>query len=163
MSLCEGFVFAWFGPPYTPFTRIGMPRTILLAEDHEDNRFALLTVLQREGYAALGARNGREAVQMAAEHRPDMIVMDLAMPVLDGRGAVKELKSDARTRDIPVVALTAMSLTVSFDDLEAEGFAGLLTKPCMPPRLIAEVRRQIGPPEGPGAESGGLAQAGSPR
>ncbi len=141
-----------------------MPRTILLAEDHEDNRFALLTVLQREGYAALGARNGKEAVEMAAQHRPDMIVMDLSMPVMDGRAAVRVLKADPRTRSIPVVALTAMSLTVSSEELEREGFAGLLTKPCMPPRLLAEVRLRIGPPEGPGAQSGGgLAQAGSPR
>ena len=136
-----------------------MPRTILLAEDHEDNRFALLTVLQREGYAALGARNGKEAVEMAAEHCPDMIVMDLAMPVMDGREAVKVLKGDPRTRGIPVVALTAMSLTVSSEELVAEGFAGLLTKPCMPPRLLAEVRRHVGPPEGPEAASEGLAEA----
>jgi CheY-like chemotaxis protein len=134
-----------------------MPRTILLAEDHEDNRFALLTVLQREGYAALGARNGREAVELAFEHSPDLIVMDLAMPVMDGREALRALKADARTRDIPVVALTAMSLTVSGEELEAEGFAALLTKPCMPPHLIAEVRRRIGPPE---AED--LAEAGAP-
>ncbi len=134
-----------------------MPRTILLAEDHEDNRFALLTVLQREGYAALGARNGREAVELAFEHSPDLIVMDLAMPVMDGREALRALKADARTRDIPVVALTAMSLTVSGEELEAEGFAALLTKPCMPPHLIAEVRRRIGPPE---AED--LAAAGAP-
>jgi len=134
-----------------------MPRTILLAEDHEDNRFALLTVLQREGYAALGARNGREAVDLAFEHSPDLIVMDLAMPVMDGREALRALKDDARTRHIPVVALTAMSLTVSSDELEAEGFAALLTKPCMPPHLIREVRRRIGPPE---AED--LAGAGAP-
>ncbi|HLL82872.1 MAG TPA: response regulator [Longimicrobium sp.] len=134
-----------------------MPRTILLAEDHEDNRFALLTVLQREGYAALGARNGREAVELAFEHSPDLIVMDLAMPVMDGREALRALKADARTRDIPVVALTAMSLTVSGEELEAEGFAALLTKPCMPPHLIGEVRRRIGPPE---AED--LAEAGAP-
>ena len=124
-----------------------MPRTILLAEDHDDNRFALLAVLQRDGYAVLGARDGREAVQLAAEHLPDLIVMDLAMPVMDGREALRALKSDARTSTIPVVALTAMSLTVSADELEEEGFAALLTKPCMPPHLLAEVRRRIGPPE----------------
>ncbi|HEX8432583.1 MAG TPA: response regulator, partial [Longimicrobium sp.] len=62
-----------------------MPRTILLAEDHEDNRTALLTVLQREGYTTVGARNGREAVEMARELLPDLVVMDLAMPEMDGR------------------------------------------------------------------------------
>jgi len=129
-----------------------MPRTILLAEDHDDNRFALLTVLQRDGYAVLGARDGREAVELASEHLPDLIVMDLAMPVMDGREALRALKGDERTRGIPVVALTAMSLTVSAEELEAEGFAALLTKPCMPPHLLAEVRRRIGPPEGTEAE-----------
>ena len=124
-----------------------MPRTILLAEDHDDNRFALLAVLQRDGYAVLGARDGREAVEMAAEHLPDLIVMDLAMPVMDGREALRALKGNARTSTIPVVALTAMSLTVNADELVAEGFAALLTKPCMPPHLLAEVRRRIGPPE----------------
>lgn len=136
-----------------------MPRTILLAEDHDDNRFALLAVLQRDGYTVLGARNGREAVDLATEHLPDLVVMDLAMPVMDGREALRALKSDPRTRPIPVVALTAMSLTVSADELETEGFAALLTKPCMPPHLLAEVRRRIGPPEDAGAE--GLAQSGS--
>ena len=135
-----------------------MPRTILLAEDHDDNRFALLTVLQRDGYAVLGARDGREAVELASEHLPDLIVMDLAMPVMDGREALKALRADPRTRGIPVVALTAMSLTVSSEELEAEGFAALLTKPCMPPHLLAEVRRRIGPPEGPRADPEGLAQ-----
>lgn len=130
-----------------PRTRTGMPRTILLAEDHEDNRFALLTVLEREGYATLAAKNGQEAVELAGEHSPDLIVMDLAMPVMDGRAALKALRGDPRTRGIPVVALTAMSLTVSSAELEAEGFAALLTKPCMPPHLLAEVRRRIGPPE----------------
>ena len=134
-----------------------MPRTILLAEDHDDNRFALLAVLQRDGYAVLGARDGREAVEMAAEHLPDLIVMDLAMPVMAGREAFRALQRDPRTRDIPVVALTAMSLTVSSEELVAEGFAALLTKPCMPPHLLAEVRRRIGPPDGPAAGSEGLA------
>ena len=124
-----------------------MPRTILLAEDHEDNRIALLTVLQREGYATVGARNGREAVEMARELLPDLVVMDLAMPEMDGREAVRLLRLDPATRDIPVVALTAMSLSVTREQLQAEGFAGLLSKPCMPPHLVAEVRKRIGPPE----------------
>ena len=124
-----------------------MPRTILLADDHEDNRLALLTVLAREGYLTLGAANGREAVEAAREHLPDLVLMDLAMPVMDGRQAMLRLKEDPRTAHIPVVVLTAMALSVDRDRLVAEGFAELLTKPCMPPHLLQQVRRMIGPPE----------------
>jgi two-component system, cell cycle response regulator DivK len=123
-----------------------MTRTILLADDHEDNRLALLTVLQREGYATLGAANGEQAVQVAREHLPDLILMDLAMPVMDGRTAMQTLKADQRTAHIPVVVLTAMALSVDKDRLVSEGFDGLLIKPCMPPHLVAEVRRVVGPP-----------------
>ena len=123
-----------------------MPRTILLADDHEDNRLALLTVLEREGYRTLGAANGRQAVEVAREHLPDLILMDLAMPVMDGRAAMRELRADERTARIPIVVLTAMALSVDKDRLVAEGFNGLLIKPCMPPHLVAEVRRVVGPP-----------------
>lgn len=124
-----------------------MPRTILLADDHEDNRLALLTVLAREGYRTLGAANGREAVEVAREHLPDLVLMDLAMPVMDGRQAMRLLKDDPRTSRIPVVVLTAMALSVDRDRMVAEGFAELLTKPCMPPHLLTTVRRMIGAPE----------------
>ena len=128
--------------------RAAMPKTILLADDHEDNRSALLTVLERHGYATLGASNGREAVDLVRERRPDLVLMDLAMPVMDGRTAMRTLRDDPDTADVPIVVLTAMALSVDREKLEAEGFDGLLIKPCMPPHLIQEVRRMIGPPEG---------------
>jgi len=122
-----------------------MPRTILLADDHEDNRLALLTVLAREGYRTLGAANGREAVDVAREQLPDLVLMDLAMPVMDGRQAMRMLRDDPRTARIPIIVLTAMALSVDRDRLVAEGFDELLTKPCMPPHLIQQVRKIIGP------------------
>ena len=124
-----------------------MPRTILLAEDHEDNRIALLTVLEHVGYRTLAARNGREAVDLAMQHLPDLVVMDLAMPVMDGKEAMRTLKADPRTAHIPIVVLTAMALSIDREKLEHAGFDGFLTKPCMPPYLLAEVRRFIGPAE----------------
>lgn len=124
-----------------------MPRTILLADDHEDNRIALTAVLERDGYNALEAADGREAVEMVREHMPDLVLMDLAMPVMDGRAAMVELRADPRTRDVPIVLLTAMALSVDRDRIIAEGFDGLLIKPCLPPHLLQEVRRLVGPPE----------------
>ena len=123
-----------------------MPQTILLAEDHEDNRIALLTVLEHAGYRTLAARNGREAVEMARQNMPQLVVMDLAMPVMDGKEAMKTLKADARTSGIPIIVLTAMALSIDRDKLLSEGFDGFLTKPCMPPYLVAEVQRFIGTP-----------------
>ena len=124
-----------------------MSKTVLLADDHEDNRVALQLMLESAGYRTLGARHGQEAVELAIAHAPDLIVMDLAMPVLDGRAATRALKADARTRSIPVVMLTAMALSVDRDGLEQEGFAGVLFKPVLPLNFLADVRSRIGPPD----------------
>jgi two-component system cell cycle response regulator DivK len=123
-----------------------MSKTVLLADDHEDNRVALQLMLETAGYRTLGARHGQEAVELAIAHAPDLIVMDLAMPVLDGRAATRALKADDRTRSIPVVMLTAMALSVDRDGLEKEGFAGVLFKPVLPLNFLADVRSRIGPP-----------------
>ena len=126
-----------------------MAKTVLLADDHEDNRIALQLMLERDGYRTLGARNGREAVDLAVQHRPDLVVMDLAMPVMDGREANRLLKADDRTRHIPVVMLTAMALSIDRERLEEEeGFDGVLIKPVLPPHFLADVRTRIGPAGG---------------
>jgi two-component system cell cycle response regulator DivK len=122
-----------------------MPKTVLLADDHEDNRVALQLMLEQAGYRTLGARDGREAVDMANEHLPDLIVMDLAMPALDGREATRLLKADARTTAIPVVMLTAMALSVDRERLQDDGFEDVLFKPVLPSRFLAFVRECIGP------------------
>ena len=126
-----------------------MPKTILLVDDHEDNRVALLAVLEREGYRTLDAANGRDAVDLVRQHMPDLVLMDLAMPVMDGREAMRVLRDDPRTAGVPIVVLTAMALSVDRDRMIAEGFNGLLIKPCMPPHLLQEVRTLIGPPDEP--------------
>ncbi len=124
-----------------------MPKTVLLADDHEDNRLALQMMLERAGYRTLGAHNGREAVELAVEHLPDLIVMDLAMPVMDGREANFALKADARTRGIPVLMLTAMALSIDRESLAGEGFEGVMIKPILPSALLNDVRTRIGPPD----------------
>lgn len=121
-----------------------MPHTILLAEDHEDNRIALLSLLRHYGYQMIEATNGAEAVALTLEHRPDLVLMDLAMPLMDGREALRRIKADPATTRIPVVVLTAMALSLDREKLRAEGFDGFLTKPCMPPHLLDEVRRCLG-------------------
>jgi CheY-like chemotaxis protein len=123
-----------------------MPKTVLLADDHEDNRFALQMMLERAGYRTLGAHNGQEAVELALEHCPDLVVMDLAMPVMDGREALRLLKADPRTQHIPVVMLTAMALSIDREGLIAEGFDSVMIKPILPSVFLNDVRLRIGPP-----------------
>ena len=123
-----------------------MPKTVLLADDHEDNRSALQMMLERAGYRTIGAHNGQEAVDLAREHCPDLIVMDLAMPVMDGREATRALKADPRTSGIPVVMLTAMALSIDRDSLSGEGFESVMIKPILPSVFLSDVHDRIGPP-----------------
>jgi len=84
-----------------------MPATILIADDHDDNRELLQILLAGAGYEVREARDGSECLAIAREHLPDLIVMDLSMPGLDGWGVFRELKADQRTVEIPCMAVTA--------------------------------------------------------
>ncbi len=86
----------------------GVSATILIAEDHMDSREALRALLEAFGYGVLVATNGREAVDLAFTESPDLILMDIMMPVLDGFEATRQLRDDVRTHAIPIIAVTAM-------------------------------------------------------
>ncbi|HEU0077533.1 MAG TPA: response regulator [Longimicrobiaceae bacterium] len=109
-------------------------------DDVPDNRVILATLLEFHGYAVRRARNGSEAVRMAAMNHPALILMDMEMPVMDGWEAARRLRRDSRTAAVPVVALTAADLRAHFDRLAAGGFCGCLQKP-VPLRRILEVVR----------------------
>ena len=114
-------------------------KTVLIVDDSESICTVLGHVLKTHGYETLSAYDGEEGVRMAREHLPDVILLDIMMPVLDGWGAIKELKSDRATADIPVVALTALRLTE--EQVHAAGFSGYLSKPVTGHRLREEIHR----------------------
>lgn len=123
-------------------------KTVLIVEDNYDNRAIYATLLSTAGYRVLEARNGAEGVGLARGANPDLIVMDLSMPVLDGWGAVAELKADPRTADIPVLALSAhVVLDGDYRRSREAGFVAYLTKPIEPKDVLREIRALIGPPE----------------
>ncbi len=95
-------------------------------------------MLNLHGYETVLANDGGEALRLAREHRPYLILLDVMMPVLDGWGAIRALKSDPETSSIPVVALTALPLAEH--RVHEAGFAGLLTKPVTAHRLREEMR-----------------------
>lgn len=113
--------------------------TIMLVEDNEENRDALSRRLQRRGYAVSLAHDGRHGVQMARRERPDLILMDMNMPELDGWEATRKLKADPATAGIPIIALTAHALSGDRDRALAAGCVDYLTKPIELPLLLAQI------------------------
>jgi len=112
---------------------------ILVIEDNEWSRDMLVRRLERQGFAMVAAADGREAVLAARLHKPDLILMDLDMPVLDGRGAIAALKSDPRTFKIPVIVLTAHASAEYVAEAVAAGCAAYETKPIVLRRLLERI------------------------
>lgn len=106
-----------------------MSKTILVVDDNDMNRQLLTDVLTRHGYTVLPAKNGAEGVAMAIEHAPNLILMDIQMPVMNGLDAGKALRNDPRTKDIRLLALTSYSVLEEKDDFFQTGFDGYLDKP----------------------------------
>lgn len=119
-------------------------RTVLLVEDNEDNRIVYATMLEHFGFEVVEAGNGEDALAMARSGRPDIILMDISIPGIDGWTATERLRADPETRGIPVIAVTAHALPEHRERAKSLGCEGFLTKPCPPRRLLAEVRRVIG-------------------
>ena len=114
-----------------------IPVRVLLVEDHEDTREGYAAYLRLAGLHVDTAGNGLEAVQKTRRLQPDIVVMDLMMPKMDGWDAIRLLKADERTRFIPVIALTAQIVDGGEDArARAAGFDRFCRKPCPPSRLI---------------------------
>jgi two-component system cell cycle response regulator DivK len=119
-------------------------KTVLLVEDNEDNRTVYRTILEHFGYGVIEARNGEDGVNMAREQHPDLILMDISIPLIDGWEATRILKSEPGTSGIPIIALTAHALATDRAKANEVGCDGYLAKPCEPRRVVAEVERFIG-------------------
>jgi CheY-like chemotaxis protein len=120
-----------------------------LAEDDEFSRDMLVRRLERQGFVVVAAADGREAILAARQHRPDLILMDLDMPVLDGRGAIAALKSDPRTFKIPVIVLTAHASAEYVAEAVAAGCQAYETKPIVLRRLLERIAEFLGPVPAP--------------
>jgi CheY-like chemotaxis protein len=112
---------------------------ILLVEDNEMNRDMLSRRLMRKGFEVIVAVDGQQGVDMAKSNAPDLILMDMSLPVLDGWEATKQLKSDDATRSIPVIALTAHAMTGDEDKAKEAGCNDYDTKPVDLPRLLGKI------------------------
>ena len=121
----------------------GQRGTVLLVEDNEDNRVIVDAMLSHAGYRVLVATSGDAGVALARSAEPDVVLMDIALPGMDGWEATRRLKGDPATSRIPVVALTAHAMTHDCERAMALGFDGYLAKPIEPRAVLAEVERIV--------------------
>ena len=115
--------------------------SILLVDDFEDGLDLYHEYLTYRGYRVIVARNGEEAIAQARAHRPDLILMDIRMPVMTGADATRILRSDPSLGCIPIVALTAHAMEDERAEAVAAGFDELIAKPCLPDQLVLAVER----------------------
>jgi two-component system, cell cycle response regulator DivK len=117
-----------------------MSKRILVIEDTEDNRRILRDLLTHAGYQVLEAVNGERGVAAAAEHRPDLILMDVQLPVLDGYEATRRIKADPNLQHIPVIAVTSYALSGDEAKARTAGCDGYIAKPFSPRQILAMAR-----------------------
>jgi|1186.fasta_scaffold49174_2 CheY-like chemotaxis protein len=118
--------------------------TILLVEDNEMNRDMLSRRLERRGYRVVLAMDGQSGVEMAGTEAPDLVLMDMSLPVLDGWEATRRLKADPATAHLPVIALTAHAMSGDRDRAIAAGCDDYDTKPIELPRLLGKIEALLG-------------------
>ncbi|PYN92060.1 MAG: response regulator [Candidatus Rokuibacteriota bacterium] len=117
---------------------------ILIVEDNEKNRKLVRDVLQHRGYRTLDAETGEDGVRLAREHRPQLILMDIQLPGIDGIAALGQLRGNPATRGIPVIAVTASAMTHDRQKIMAAGFDGYQTKPLNLREFLAAVEGALG-------------------
>src|SRR2546428_6502907 len=117
---------------------------VLVVDDYPDAREMYSEYLEFSGFDVIQAVNGIEALQRAVDTAPDIILMDLSLPVMDGWEATRRLKADERTTSIPVVALTGHALAGISEGAKKAGCDAFVTKPCLPEDLVREIRKVLG-------------------
>jgi CheY-like chemotaxis protein len=122
---------------------MGPVKRILIADDKATGRELVRTVLERVGYEVFEAGDGIEALEAASRVRPDLIILDLHMPGLDGFGVVKELRTMESFRSLPIVALTASAMQGDRQKAMLAGFTGYISKPVSLDQLRSEVERLL--------------------
>jgi two-component system, cell cycle response regulator DivK len=116
---------------------------VLIVEDYDDAREMYAEYLSCSGFEMHQAANGVDAIRQALEQPPDIVIMDLSLPQMDGWETVRRLKTYESTARIPIVALTGQIVAEGSRKARQSGFDGFLTKPCLPEDLAAEIRRLL--------------------
>lgn len=120
-----------------------MTKRILVVEDQEDNRQIIRDTLSATDYQIMEAENGEEALAAVAKQRPDLILMDIQMPIMDGYEATRRIKADPGLRSIPIIAITSYALSGDEQKARAAGCDDYVPKPYSPRQLLAKIRQYL--------------------
>ena len=121
-----------------------MSKRVLAVEDQEDNMQILRDAIVNAGYEIIEAENGEQALALAAKHRPDLILMDIQIPIIDGYEATRRIKADPALRSIPIIAVTSHALDGGEQKARAAGCDDFVAKPYSPRQLLAKIRQVLG-------------------
>jgi two-component system cell cycle response regulator DivK len=121
-----------------------MTKRILVIEDQEDLRAIVRDYLGAVGYEVIEAADGAEGVAKARAHRPDLVLMDIQLPVLDGYDATQQIKADPRLKATPIIAVSSFAMKGDEEKARASGCDGYVTKPYSPLKLLALIRGYLG-------------------
>ncbi len=120
-----------------------MSRRILVVEDQEDNRQIVRDLLLTTDYEVIEAENGEQALAAVAKQQPDLILMDIQLPVMDGYEATRRIKADPALRAIPIIAVTSYALSGDEEKARAAGCDDFVPKPFSPRQLLAKIRKYV--------------------
>jgi two-component system cell cycle response regulator DivK len=120
-----------------------MTKRILVVEDQEDNRQILRDLLANAGYEMIEAEDGQQALTQAAAHKPDLILMDIQLPLLDGYEATRRIKADPALKAIPIIVVTSYALSGDEEKAHAAGCDAYVAKPFSPRALLAKIREYL--------------------
>ena len=120
-----------------------MKKRILVVEDQEDNQQILRDLLTNAGYEMIEAENGEDAVASAQARRPDLILMDIQLPILDGYEATRRIKADPDLKSIPIIVVTSYALSGDEDKARLAGCDDYVAKPFSPRQLLAKIKEYV--------------------
>jgi len=118
-------------------------KKILIVEDNEQNLYLSTFLLEKQGYDVIQARNGQEGLDTAAVARPDLILLDIQLPLMDGYEVARRLKAVEETRSIPIVAVTSYAMAGDREAVLSAGCEGYIEKPIDPDRFVEQVKRYL--------------------
>ncbi len=124
-----------------------MRRKMLLIEDNEQNRYLATFLLEQSGYEVVPAVSGPVGIELAGRVQPDLIVLDIQLPGMDGYAVARAMKSDPQLRSIPIVAVTSYAMVGDREQAMGAGCDGYIEKPINPETFVSEIERFLRPPE----------------